>query len=121
MPLAELQKIQEEARKNRIPAELKKRIPKRSEKSKDVMKEYKPIVIEYLERPENKDCKIKSPVCTGKATCVHHKKRRGQNLINEKYFEPSCGPCNSYIENHVSWALANGHLISVHKIERKNA
>lgn len=81
------------------------------------MKLYKPQVKEYLARPDNKFCKIVSPVCTGKATCVNHKKRRGSNLRNEKFFEPSCAPCNGYIEMNVQWAMDNGHLISVHKKE----
>src|SRR6187401_2626133 len=82
----------------------KPQLNKRSEKMKDDMKEYKPIVTEYLSRPENQMCQIKSPVCTKKATCVNHKKRRGKNLTNEKYFQPSCVPCNNYIESHSQWA-----------------
>lgn len=102
-----------------VPVEKKKTgLKKRSEKAKIEMKEYKPMVIEYLSRPGNQECQIKSPVCTKKATCVNHKRRRGKNLMNEKYFQPSCADCNFYIENHSQWALDNGHLISVHKIER---
>lgn len=95
-----------------------KPMPKRSEKMKQEMKSYKPMVKEYLSRPENEFCKIKSPVCTGKATCVNHRKRRGSNLLNEKFFQPSCSPCNLYIEENTQWAIDNGHLISVHKIEK---
>lgn len=109
------------AKFSKVPVEVKKPLQKRSEKMKDNMKEYKPMVKEYLNRVENQDCQIKSPVCTGKATCVNHKRRRGKNLTNEKYFQPSCGPCNNYIESHSQWALDNGHLISVHKIERVNS
>lgn len=90
---------------------------KRSEKMKEEMKLYKPQVKEYLARPENEYCKIKSPVCTGKATCVNHKKRRGSNLRNEKFFQASCAPCNNYLESNTQWAMDNGHLISVHKKE----
>lgn len=94
-----------------------KPIEKRSEKMIAEMKLYKPQVKAFLARPENQDCQIKSPVCTGKATCVNHKKRRGGNLRNEKYFQPACGPCNGFIESNTQWALDNGHLIPVHKKE----
>lgn len=103
------------------PEEKKKALPgKRSEKMKEEMKLYKPQVKAYLARPENEFCKINSPVCTGKAECVNHKKRRGGNLRDERYFEPACGPCNNYIEANTQWALDNGHLIPVHQKE-KNA
>lgn len=95
----------------------RKEIPKRSEKLKDEMKEYKKEVKIFLSRPENEMCLIQSPVCTKKATCVHHKKRRGKNLRNEKYQEPACEPCNLYVEEHPKWAYENGHLISIHKPE----
>lgn len=99
------------------PAEKKKPQPpaRRSGKMKDEMKEYKPKVKAFLAKPENQFCHIKSPVCKGKATCVNHRKRRGSNLLKEEYWEPSCTPCNGYIEENVQWALDNGHLISVHK------
>jgi hypothetical protein len=102
----------------KVPVETKSTIPKRSDKMIEEMKQYKPLVANFLSKPENSICLIQSPVCTKKATCVNHKKRRGKNLMNEKYFEPSCGPCNNYIESHTQWALDNDHLISVHKIER---
>jgi hypothetical protein len=102
-----------------VPVEKKQGgLKKRSEKMTAEIKQYKPMAAEFLSRPGNQTCKIKSPVCTKKATCINHKKRRGKNLMNEKYFEPSCGPCNNYIESHSQWALDHGHLISVHKIER---
>lgn len=99
------------------PAE-KKPIAKRSEKLKGEMKEYKPQVQAYLAQPESQACKIQSPVCTQKATCVNHKKRRGLNLRNEQFWEPSCSPCNGFIESNVKWAMDNGHLISVHKVAK---
>ena len=106
----------------RIPKEKKKPKPisKRSDKLKDEMKLYKPQVKAYLEKPENQQCRIKAEgVCLGKATCVNHKKRRGKNLREEKYWEPACEPCNNFCESNPKWAYDNGHLISVHKKEEK--
>lgn len=108
----------ERTQRARIPREKKKPEPiaKRSEKMIDEMKLYKPQVAVYLAKPENKDCKIKAEgVCQGKATCVNHKKRRGKNLREEKYWEPACEPCNNFCESNPKWAYDNGHLISVHK------
>jgi hypothetical protein len=102
------------------PKKEKQPIAKRSDKLQDEMKLYKPQVKAYLAKPENQDCKIKADgVCQGKATCVNHKKRRGKNLREEKYWEPACEPCNNFCESNPKWAYDNGHLISVHKIEEK--
>jgi len=104
---------------NIVPVEHNTSLKKRGEKMMDQMKLYKPMIKNYLEQPENKVCLILSPVCTVKATCVNHKKRRGKNLLNQKYWEPSCFHCNGYIERHPDWALENGHLISVHQVEKQ--
>jgi len=92
-----------------------KPIRKRSDKMKQQMKEYKPKVAAYLAKHENQICLIQSPVCRKKATCINHRRRRGANLLNEEDWEPSCTPCNLYIETHDAWARENGHLLSVHK------
>lgn len=72
----------------------------------------------YLAKEENKICLIQSVECTKDATTINHKKRRGINLLEEKYWEPCCKKCNIYIEQHHAWAVQNGHLQSVHKVER---
>lgn len=94
-----------------------KAVPKRSAAMIKTMKKYGPKVAAYLAKEENEMCLIQSPVCTRVATCVNHKRRRGKNLMNENDWEPSCGPCNLWIENHDAWARESGHLISVHKKE----
>lgn len=110
------QEILNQLQKARIPKDKKPKeaIAKRGEKMKDEMKEYKKEVKEYLAKEENEICLIQSPVCTKKAVCVNHKRRRGKNLRNQKDWEPSCAPCNNWIESHTAWAVENGHLISPH-------
>lgn len=87
-------------------------IPKRSEKLKGEMKEYKKEVVEFLARPENKYCRIKAEGCQKLAVTVNHKRRRGKNLRNQKDWEPSCYPCNSWCESNDFEARQNGHLKS---------
>jgi hypothetical protein len=89
-----------------------------SDKTRELYKTYEPRKKAFLARPENQVCLIRSKECTVKATHVHHKKRRGVNLVNERYWEPCCKNCNTYVEQHVEWARLNGHLLSVHQIER---
>lgn len=105
--------------KGKNPDKPKKEIPKRSKKMKGVIKEVKKLYEIYLAKPENQICLIQSPVCTKVATVVNHKRRRGANIANVKDWEPCCPACNGYIENHTSWAVKNGHLISAHKIKSK--
>jgi len=97
----------------------RKSIKPRSPKMTKQMRLYAKEVAEFLAKEENEVCIIRSPDCTVKATCVNHKRRRGKNLRNQKDWEPACGPCNSYIENHDQWARDNGHLLSVHKNQDK--
>lgn len=85
-------------------------IPKRSEKLKGEMKEYKKEVVEFLLK--NKLCKIKSPVCTKIAVTVHHTKRRGKNLRNQRDWLPCCIACNGHLEENDFEARQNGHLKS---------
>lgn len=92
---------------------------KRSEKMKQEMKEYKPLVKEYLARPENQNCKANLKGCTGKATVVHHKRGRGINLKVEKHWLPTCSFCNIEIERLDSVAREKGLKESVHKIENQ--
>lgn len=88
-------------------------IAKKSKSTKQQDKIYKPFVKEYLSRPENKYCKINSPVCTKIATTINHLKRRFKAVImNEKYIEPCCENCNGFIEQFDSWAREHGHLLS---------
>lgn len=73
----------------------------RSEKLTEVFKGYKKQMTAYLARPENKRCKIDSPVCTKVATCVHHVSgRSGPKLKDEKDWMPSCQSCNTWVEEN---------------------
>ena len=85
------------------PKERKKRkaIKPYSDKRAKIQKEqYVPKMLKYLEdRPE---CAIKSPVCTFHSACVNHIKGRQtvERLLDDEWWEPSCTPCNNYIEEH---------------------
>jgi|ERR1041385_5282719 hypothetical protein len=85
----------------------------RSDKQKIIMKILSVIYPAYLKLFPI--CKIKSPVCTGKATCVNHIAGRGTNeVLNMATWESSCEACNGYIEQYDAWARQNGHKISRH-------
>jgi hypothetical protein len=73
---------------------------------------YYPKVRKYLETRQV--CEINSPVCTIQATCVNHKKGRKtiDLLLNKDYWQPSCRPCNNYIEQYDKWARKNGHKLN---------
>jgi len=49
---------------------------------------------------ENPWCQIKSPLCTGRADCVHHAKGRGALLCIVQYWFASCHLCNGYLETY---------------------
>lgn len=59
---------------------------------------------------KGKDCKVRSEACKGKAEGMHHLegKENAQKLLNTKKMIPSCNACNTYIESHHEWAVANG-------------
>lgn len=85
----------------------------RSEKMKGIMAAIKPLYQSFLK--EKQECEIKSPVCTGQSTCVHHTAGRGmENLMDMNTWEAACDPCNLYVEEHDAWARENGHKISKH-------
>lgn len=57
-------------------------------------------------------CSIKSPVCTVLATCIHHTQGRGKNeVLNQQTWQPSCQPCNHYVEENHEWAVAHGNKV----------
>lgn len=70
-------------------------IAKRSDKMKDKMKSYKPVMIAWLAKPENKYCQIRMDGCTNIATQVHHSAGRvGDQLMKEEDWIASCSHCN---------------------------
>lgn len=92
-----------------------KPLAKRSEKMKVEMKDYKKIVVEML--TESNRCELSTPVCVQIANGLHHKKRRGANLLNKKYLMRACNPCNTYVEQFPLYAIEKELSVSVHKID----
>lgn len=92
-------------------------IPKVSSEQKEIKKQLAKEYPLFLALPGNGVCHIKSPVCTGKATTVNHKKRRGKLVLVKKYWQPCCFPCNGYVEIESAWAYEHGHLIKVHETD----
>lgn len=89
----------------------KKPLNKKSSKKKAVDKELKKLAPIFLAKHPN--CEIKSPVCTGAATIVHHRKGRGKvDVTNVKTFVASCPPCNGWVESNDKKARDQGHKVS---------
>lgn len=70
---------------------------------------YRPLRDKYLE--DHTLCEIKSSVCTGLATELHHKKPRAYFLCDVTIFCASCRPCNDFVERHHEWAREKGFKI----------
>jgi hypothetical protein len=72
---------------------------------------YKKIVKEMLALKPN--CRIKSPVCTGKAQGLDHlQKRSPKNYLKRSNLIPACNACQLYKEEHPEWSNKNGTSIS---------
>lgn len=58
-------------------------------------------------------CAIRSPICTGKAQGIHHRKGKAspELLMDETWWMPACFMCNNYIEDKHKWAIEHGHKI----------
>jgi hypothetical protein len=93
-----------------------KPLKKFSKKRAKQQGQYRKLVSEMME--ESNLCEMNTPVCTGIATGMQHKKRRGLNLLNKEYLIRSCDPCNLYCEQYPLYALEHGLAISVHKKEQ---
>lgn len=66
--------------------------------------------VKYLKA--NRSCTIQSPICTHKATVIHHKRgREGHRYLNQAEWAASCVACNLYVEKEKAWAVANGHRL----------
>lgn len=107
-----------EKKKKEIAAEKGKtprvKIAHRSEKMKGIMTAIKPLYKSFLK--EKPICEIRSEVCTGQATCIHHTAGRGMNhLMDTNTWEASCSAYNLYVEENDQWARENGHKYSRHK------
>jgi hypothetical protein len=86
----------------------RKAIPRQSEKRKVADKEYGKLRKQFLEAYPL--CLVES--CKEPATEVHHKGRRGRNLLNVSLFLPCCSSCHRRIEENPKWAKENGYLES---------
>ena len=94
----------------------KKAIPIKSVKRLAEDKLYKKIVKELLAL--HPGCKIKSPVCTGKAQGLDHlQKRSPKNYLQRSNLIPACNACQLYKEENPEWSNKNGTSISRFKKE----
>lgn len=102
------------------PAEKKKQQPiaKMSAKRKVEQRQYKKIVDEML--VINPNCEIKEMGCQGKASGLHHqKKRTPATFLDKRFLKISCDNCNLWCELHPLEAIQKGHSISKH-LKNKN-
>lgn len=62
----------------------------------------------------DKACQIRSPVCTGQAQGIHHRKGKvtKEDLMDKRYWMAACNYCNSYVESHHEWARNMGYKVS---------
>jgi len=80
----------------------------RSEKMRGVISALRPLYDAFMKDKE--ECEIKSPVCTGRAECVHHVEGRGIKVIlDQSKWKASCGACNGYVEVKDAEAKEKGH------------
>lgn len=92
-----------------------KPLPKRSDKMKAIIRELKKLYPIFLR--SHTACAIKSEICTGKATVIHHSKGRGLNeILDQRTWIPSCSACNIHIEKKDKWAREKGFKVSKHKV-----
>lgn len=82
-------------------------IKKVSEKRKELNKEYFKLVDQF--KKDNPLCKAKvNEYCTGKTDDPHHRRGRGEYLLQVATWLPCCRSCHSYIENHPEEAKEKG-------------
>lgn len=78
-----------------------------SSKREEINKEYKLLADEF--KRENPLCSVRvNQFCTGKTESVHHKRGRGEYLLDVSTFLPCCLSCHSYIEAHPQEAKEKG-------------
>lgn len=63
---------------------------------------------------KGKTCQIRSPVCTGAAQGIHHRKGKAtiSDLLDERYWMAACNHCNAYVETNDAWARRLGFKVS---------
>lgn len=77
-----------------------------SDSRKKKNEEYFKVRKEYLEKVQGK-CEV----CSGQATDIHHKSKRGKNLSSSSTFMAVCRTCHTRIHDNPAWARENGYLI----------
>jgi len=88
-------------------------LPKVSEKRKAEKKEYVKIVAEMIK--SDPFCEIREDGCQGKATGLHHmKKRSPATYLDKRFLKRACDNCNAWVELHPLEAMQKGHSISKH-------
>lgn len=93
--------------------EPKKQIARQSEKRKEDHKAYLKIVKEMMKVSDR--CDIKEVGCTGKATGLHHKKKRSPaTLLDKTLLIRACNNCNLWVENNPQEAIDKGYSVSKH-------
>lgn len=102
------------ALKNGIKPAEKKKHGKIAQFSKKRQKENREYSIKSRPYWKGKPCAIKSPGCTHAATGIHHLKGRlGELLMDEKYWLPACGYCNTiWVEQNHAEAEKKGLKLS---------
>lgn len=89
-------------------------IKKQSDKRKIDQKAYVKIVKEMLK--ENPNCEIKEEGCQGKASGLHHmKKRTPATFLDRQFLKRACDNCNAWAELHPLEAIEKGHSVSKFK------
>jgi hypothetical protein len=107
-------KKQCEAPKRTVPLKkATKPIKGRSEKMRGIIAALRPLYDAFLKDKE--ECAIKSPVCTGRAECVHHEEGRGIKVVlDQSKWKECCRACNGWVESKDAEAREKGHKKSRH-------
>lgn len=105
-------KAQEKRKQLIEKAKLKSKEPRQrvkpvSDKRKELNKEYFKLVEQF--KKDNPECKAKvNGNCTKITDDPHHRKGRGEYLLDVSTWLPVCRNCHIYIENHPKEAKAKG-------------
>lgn len=99
------------------PKPRRKPIARFSKKRAKQERSYLVLRKEFLE--EGDLCELKTPDCTGLATCVHHVNGRTVHFLNKKSWMKSCVPCNNWVERNHAEAQKSGLKKSKFEIHAK--
>lgn len=90
----------------KAPVKIKQVSDKRAVINREYAKESRPVW-------KGQPCQIRSPVCTGAAQGIHHRKGKDSPtlLMDKRYWMAACNFCNSYVETHDEWARKMGYKV----------